>query len=120
MKTFITATILFVGLFTSSKGFSQTVSIRGANVITVTNNIIVYVSGTLTGTKGIPITAYTVDVISADNKPTRIATNVASSGGSFNYSGTVASIAGNAPYTVKVTTNRQISNIAAAKACSCK
>ena len=121
MKNVLLAAFLFAGLLFSQKSNAQSVAIKRANIVTLSNAKLVYVTGTLTGVKGIPITGYTVDIISSDSKATRVVTNQPSSGGNFTCYGGVEAINGTAPYTIKVTTNRQVSTTASAKLCySCK
>ncbi|WP_430410083.1 hypothetical protein [Kordia sp.] len=81
-----------------------TVSITSASIY----NAAVKVTGVLTGSSGVPITAYTVEVIPPSGTPIRIATNVQSSGGNFEYCGTTTN---NEPIpdasSIRVITNRQ-------------
>ncbi|MDB5211019.1 MAG: hypothetical protein JWQ30_1846 [Sediminibacterium sp.] len=107
-------------VFLSNSIHAQSVSISSAKVVSVPGNTAVYVAGTLTAANKIPITGYTVDLIDAKNNTVRIVTNAPSSGGQFSFVGLVP--AGNqltAPYTVKVTTNRQAGNTSPAASCSC-
>ena len=71
-------------------------------------NAAVQVSGVLTGSSGIPITAYTVEVIPSNGNPISIVINEQSSGGSFEYCGIAPN---NEPIplssAIKVVTNRQ-------------
>ncbi|GEM_PF-6105692 len=120
MKTLFFISICFFGLFFSQNAFSQTVTISTASVISVPSNSIIYVSGTLTGVKGIPITGYTIDLLYGTGQSVNIATNIPSSGGNYSYTGlvpTATPISG--PYQIKVTTNRQSSQTANANTCSC-
>ena len=117
-KIFLTCSLLASLTILGNMAIAQSVSISNANVITCNNINAVNVSGTLAGSKGVPITAYTVDLISA-GKTVRIATNVASNGGPFNYIGFIpAGTTISAPIQIKVTTNRQIN--ASADASTCK
>jgi hypothetical protein len=121
MKKTLFILLCFVGLFVSNSVFAQTVTIAHASIISVPNNQVVYVSGTLTGAKHIPITGYTIDLLYGNNQSVRIATNVASTGGSYNYSGLVPTgTQSSGPYKIKVTTNRQANATADASNCSCQ
>lgn len=115
----IVLVLAFAGILYSQQSNAQSVSISKAKIINVSNTNIVYVSGILTGAKGIPITGYTIDVISSDKQTTRVVTNAPSSGGNFTYTNT-AVIKGNEPYAIKVTTNRQTNSTANATSCNCK
>lgn len=120
MKKLAFLLTLASSLFLVNSINAQSVTISSAKVISVPNNTVVYVTGTLTGVKGIPITAYTVELIDAKGKTVSIVTNTPSNGGPFSFAGLVP--AGNqltAPYTVKVVTNRQANNKIAASTCSC-
>jgi hypothetical protein len=81
-----------------------TVNITNANIY----NAAVNVTGVLTGSPGIPITAYTVEVIPRSGDSIRIATNVQSSGGNFTFCGIAPN---NTPFpdnsSIRVITNRQ-------------
>jgi hypothetical protein len=107
-------------LFLSNSIHAQSVTISSARVVSIPGNTAVYVTGTLTGVKGIPITAYTVELTDANNKTVNIVVNTPFNGGPFSFVGLVP--AGNkltAPYTVKVTTNRQMNATSPAPTCSC-
>lgn len=106
------------GILVGQQAFAQSVSISSAALIKVSGNNVVYVSGTLTPVKRIPITGYTVQLISSDGKTTPVTTQ-SSNGGSYSFAGTVAAISGNPPYSVKVITNRQVSSTANAVTCTC-
>ena len=97
---------------------SYYVTLSDANVVTCNSVNAVYVSGSLSGRKGVPITAYSVYLIyGPKNESVRINT-VTSTGGQFNYIGLVpAGTAITAPYQVKVTTNREASSTIAASSC---
>lgn len=111
IKAFVSAVILF---FFAAAASAQTVTLSNACVTLD----IVKVQGTLTGAKGIPITGYTVDIIPASGSPIRIATNVVSSGGAFDFTGKTPDCKNiTLPCQVRVTTNRQKSAQLAAKAC---
>lgn len=110
------------GLLLSNSLNAQSVAISSAKVVSVPGNAVavVSVSGTLEGSKGIPITGYTVDLVDSKGKSVRLVTNQPSKGGAFNYITLVpASTQVTAPYQVVVTTNRQANAKAAAPVCSC-
>jgi len=120
MKKMYFIYICLIGMLISNSLFAQSVTISKASVISVPNNQIVFVSGTLTGVKGIPITGYTIDLLYGNNQSVRIATNVASSGGNYHYTGFVPTGTQiSDPYKVKVTTNRQKSATVDASNCTC-
>ena len=71
-------------------------------------NAAVEVKGILTGNKGIPVTAYTVEVTTASGESIRLATNIPSNGGDFQFLGhTPDNQPIGLPATVTVVTNRQ-------------
>ena len=120
MKKLLIIISTFLAVVASSNiSKAQTVAVSAATVITCNNVNAVSVSGTLTGSKGIPITGYTVDLISAaDPNPIRIITNNPSSGGAFNFVGFIPSGAKlSEPFQVKVTTNRQANSQVNASTC---
>jgi hypothetical protein len=107
-------------LFLSNSIHAQSVTISSARVVSVPGNTAVYVTGTLTGVKGILITAYTVQLTDANNKTVNIVVNTPSNAGPFSFVGLVpAGSQLSAPYTVKVTTNRQANATSPAPTCSC-
>lgn len=101
--------LIFFGQIASA----QTVALKGANILSCENIYAIYVTGTLTGSKGIPITGYTIDLITnSDSEPVRIQTNVSSSGGDFQFIGLIppdTKITSSCQ--IRVTTNRQVSSV---------
>jgi len=81
-----------------------TVNVTSANIY----NAAVKVTGVLTGSSGVPITAYTVEAIPLSGTPISIVINEQSSGGNFEYCGTTPN---NTPLpdncAIRVITNRQ-------------
>lgn len=115
---------IFIGIMLFSCCFinaamAQSVAISNGTVITCNSVNAVYVSGVLEGRKGVPITGYTVDLIyGTSSKSVRIVTNAISNGGRFEYIGMVPENTSiEAPYQVKVTTNRQVSGTISATSC---
>ncbi|MCO6175314.1 hypothetical protein NHF50_09695 [Flavobacterium sp. NRK F10] len=97
---------------------AQTVTLSDANVVTCNSVNAVYVSGTLSGRKGVPITAYSVYLIYGPKNETVQIDTVQSTGGQFSYIGLVPDgTTITAPYQVKVTTNREVSSTVAASSC---
>jgi hypothetical protein len=111
MKKLAVLVTIVCSVLLGNATYAQSVDITQSYVFTAPNNTIVYVTGTLTGVKGIPITGYTVDLVDINGKAVRIATNVPSSGGAFNFAGVVPSGSKMAaPANIKITINRAISN----------
>ncbi len=121
MKKLTFFLICALGMFFSQSVLAQSVTISNATLATINNSNIVYVSGTLTGVKGIPTTGYSVEFIyGPDAKTVPIVINAPSSGGQYQFAGVVpAGITISAPYSVKVTTNRKASNTATPNTYSC-
>ena len=119
MKKLFFLLIIAAGICSSLN--AQSVNIASAKVINVPGNNALYVTGTLQGTKGIPVSGYSVDVTDVNGKKVRIVTNVASGGGFFSYAGLIpAGTQLSANPVITVTMNRGVNATAKAATCSCK